>query len=74
MPISDVAWATGLFENVNVNTGPGSDVRTGITPRAKRGWGREGVRSEARAEQRLAPGGPQAPITRITLGAETPAI
>ena len=28
------------------------------------GWGREGVRSEARAEQRLAPGGPQAPITR----------
>src|SRR5437879_6346494 len=23
----------------------------------KRGWGREGVRSEARAEQRLAPGG-----------------
>src|SRR5438552_8370498 len=24
------------------------------------GWGREGVRSEARAEQRLAPGGPQA--------------
>ena len=30
------------------------------------GWGREGVRSEARAEQRLAPGGPQAPITRIT--------
>ena len=30
------------------------------------GWGREGVRSEARAEQRLAPGGPQAPITRTT--------
>jgi len=25
------------------------------------GWGREGVRSEARAQQRLAPGGPQAP-------------
>src|SRR5712692_140114 len=28
------------------------------------GWGREGARSEVRAEQRLAPGGPQAPITR----------
>src|SRR6266849_5795869 len=28
------------------------------------GWGREGVRSEARAQQRLAPGGTQAPITR----------
>src|SRR5260370_21075302 len=30
------------------------------------GWGREGARSEVRAEQRLAPGGPQAPITRIS--------
>src|SRR5207244_2952947 len=28
------------------------------------GWGREGARSEVRAQQRLAPGGPQAPITR----------
>ncbi|SRR6266851_4239853 len=34
------------------------------------GWGREGARSEARAQQRLAPGGPQAPITR-TMRAST---
>src|SRR4030081_582498 len=33
-------------------------VRTRRSP-IKRGWGREGVRSEARAQQRLAPGGAQ---------------
>ncbi len=33
-------------------------VQCGRSP-IKRGWGREGVRSEARAEQRLAPGGAQ---------------
>src|SRR5882672_7730133 len=30
-----------------------------------RGWGREGVRSEARAEQRLAPGGAVYPEARL---------
>ena len=28
------------------------------------GWGREGARTRGAREQRLAPGGPQAPITR----------
>src|SRR5438876_710136 len=43
-----------------------AESTVGVTraARLKRGWGREGVRSEARAQQRLAPGGPQAPITR----------
>src|SRR5439155_16448796 len=49
---------------------PRSALAKARCPRAKRvlcgGWGREGVRSEERAQQRLAPGGRASlPLTRI---------
>src|SRR5205807_2050694 len=54
-------------ENSSVERDITTEVRSRGTrrPRLSGGWGREGVRSEARAEQRLAPGGRAAlPLTR----------
>src|SRR5260221_194754 len=54
-------------EIVKASDGSGENMGWRGNSAASGGWGREGVRSEARAQQRLAPGGPQAPITRTPI-------